>query len=212
MPAIVDPYAAEIAAFARAPRTSGTAAVLFLGSSSVRLWDKVDAFPSESAINHGFGGATVRDVLRHYRVLVEDCHPAAVIVYVGENDIATGRTPAETAADVLTLMTKLREDFPTARIAWLSLKPSPARWPLWREMTVVNAEVKAHAASAGAFDYIDIVPSLMGLDGRPDRTLFGPDGLHMSPLGYARWNRIVALYFAAGGQTAHVRPGPTGIR
>src|SRR3546814_4359219 len=58
--------------------------------------------------------------------------PRSILVYVGENDLAAGATPAEVANNVLTLLRQLRADYPKAHIAYLSLKPSPIRWTLWR--------------------------------------------------------------------------------
>src|SRR3546814_6044683 len=69
--------------------------------------------------------------------------PRSILVYVGENDLATGATPAEVANNVLTLLRQLRADYPKAHIAYLSLKPSPIRWTLWPKMAAVNMTVAA---------------------------------------------------------------------
>lgn len=189
------PFSREIEAFAKAndagPALSG--ATLFIGSSSIRLWDIRDSFPDITTVNRGFGGATTPDVLHHYPRLLPRAKPASVVVYVGENDLAAGRTPEQVSRDILTLLRRLRSDYPRARIAFLSLKPSPIRWTLWPKMAAVNMTVGARARVAG-FDYIDVGQALLARDGLPDASLFRPDGLHMNQSGYARWTRIVDDY------------------
>jgi hypothetical protein len=92
---------APLAAFAaaddkKAPPPNG---VLFVGSSSIRLWDGLDtdfaALPV--VINRGFGGSRLSDCVHYLDRLVIRYRPRMVLVYAGDNDLAEGRT----AADVL---------------------------------------------------------------------------------------------------------------
>ena len=41
-------------------------AVLFVGSSSIRMWQTAESFPELPVINRGFGGSQISDV-NHYR-------------------------------------------------------------------------------------------------------------------------------------------------
>jgi len=196
VPPSADPFAAEIAKFERGnlglqDTNTGT---LFIGSSSVRLWTQVDEFPVDNGINRGFGGATTSDVLRHYPALIGKFRPSSIIVYVGENDIAAGRQPEAVTADVLTLLGKLRDDFPGVHVAYLSIKPSPARWRLWPKMEATNAMIKARSGGGRKFDFLDVGTTLLAKTGDPEKTCFGPDGLHMSSIGYDRWNALVTSY------------------
>lgn len=193
-------FDAEVAAFAGAERASA----LFLGSSSIRLWDVARSFPALHAANRGFGGATTADVLHHYDRVVAGVQPAAVLVYVGENDIAGGASAEQAAAAVLTLLARLRHDMPGARIAYLSMKPTPRRWTLYPQMDAANAAIRARAAEIG-FDYIDVGAALIGADGRPEATLFAPDGLHLNAEGYQRWTAIVERYLQPASQMAAVK-------
>lgn len=193
-------FDAEIAAFASAERASA----LFLGSSSIRLWDVARSFPALHAANRGFGGATTADVLHHYDRVIAGVQPASVLVYVGENDIAGGAGAEETAAAVLTLLARLRHDMPGARIAYLSMKPTPSRWALYPRMAAANAAIRARAAEVG-FDYLDVGAALIGADGRPEAGLFGADGLHLNPEGYRRWTVIVDRYLRPASQMASVK-------
>lgn len=186
------PFANEVAAFAKANEADNApaGAVLFLGSSSIRLWNTQGSFPDRSTVNRGFGGATTPDVLRHYPRLFPKAAPRTVLVYIGENDLAAGATPDTVARDILKLLKKLRTDYPKARIAYLSLKPSPIRWTLWPKMAAVNMTVAARSRVSG-YEYLDVGSSLLAHDGLPDASLFRPDGLHMNARGYSRWNRLI---------------------
>ncbi|MFZ2995225.1 GDSL-type esterase/lipase family protein [Sphingobium sp.] len=193
------PFAREIEAFAQAD-ASGPAlrdATLFLGSSSIRLWDIARSFAGNTVVNRGFGGATTPDVLRHYKRLLPPVPPRAVIVYVGENDLAGGATPDAVARNLVMLLRQLRTDYPRARIACLSLKPSPIRWTLWPKLAAVNRAV-ADRVRAMRVDFIDVGGVLLAPDGLPDASLFRADGLHMNPEGYRRWTRLVAGWLAQG--------------
>lgn len=190
------PFSREIEAFTRS-RDAGASVpdgMLFLGSSSIRLWDIAGSFPGAATVNRGFGGATTPDVLHHYPRLLPRARPVAVIVYVGENDLAGGTEPGRVARHILALLDRLRTDYPRARIAFLSLKPSPIRWTLWPKMAAVNAAVAARAGRA--FDYLDVARVLLARDGLPDAQLFTADGLHMNPRGYAHWTRLVQAWLA----------------
>ncbi|MFP5436109.1 GDSL-type esterase/lipase family protein [Sphingobium sp. ba1] len=186
------PFAREIEAFAKANAASPPVegATLFLGSSSIRLWDIAGSFTDIPTVNRGFGGASTPDVLRYYRRLLPPTKPRTIIVYVGENDLAAGASPDKVAADILTLLKRLRNDYPRAPIAFLSLKPSPIRWTLWPKMAAINQAVAARA-TAVRFTYLDVGRLLLARDGLPDASLFRADGLHMKPEGYQRWTRLV---------------------
>lgn len=189
------PFSNEIAAFAQAEAASPPVAdaTLFLGSSSIRLWDIKNSFSDIGTVNRGFGGATTPDVLHYYKRLLPRTKPRSIIVYVGENDLAAGATPDKVAGDVLTLLRQLRADYPKAHIAYLSLKPSPIRWTLWPKMAAVNMTVAARGKTM-KFDYLDVSRPLLAADGLPDASLFRADGLHMNPRGYARWTQLVDTY------------------
>lgn len=186
------PFSKEIEAFAKA-NSAGLPvrdATLFLGSSSIRLWDIAGSFTDIGTVNRGFGGATTAHVLHYYKRLLPPVPPRSVVVYVGENDLAAGKSPDGVSRDILTLLKRLRADYPRAPILYMSLKPSPIRWTLRPKMDEVNATVAARAKAEG-FDYLDVGSVLLAPDGLPDASLFRPDGLHMNARGYQRWTGLI---------------------
>lgn len=198
-------FDAEVAAMGARPLPADGVSTLFLGSSSIRLWDVGLSFPQQHVLNRGFGGATTADVLVHYGRVTAGVQPATVIVYVGENDIASGATAEEATAGVLALLTRLRGDMPKARIAYLSMKPTPLRWDLYARMAVANGAIKAKSAGMG-IDFIDVGAVLLDPQGRPDPQYFGVDGLHLNQRGYERWTTIVDRYLRPKAQLVEATP------
>lgn len=188
----VFPFSNEIEAFARADARGPAVAdaVLFLGSSSIRLWDIAASFQDIGTVNRGFGGATTAHVLHYYKRLLPTIPPRAVVVYVGENDLAAGTLPDRVARDIAALLGRLRKDYPRAPIAFLSLKPSPLRWALRERMAAVNAQV-VDLTQKLDIRYLDVGRLLLAADGLPDASLFRQDGLHMNARGYQRWTASV---------------------
>jgi lysophospholipase L1-like esterase len=202
----VFPFSNEIEAFAKANSAGPPVrdAALFLGSSSIRLWDIAGSFHDIGTVNRGFGGATTAHVLHYYKRLLPPVPPRSVIVYVGENDLAAGTAPEVVARDILTLLRRLRADYPRAPIAFMSLKPSPIRWTMRPKMAQVNAAV-ASRAKDGGFVYLDVGSVLLAQDGLPDASLFRPDGLHMNARGYQRWTYLIDAWLD---RVAPPRGGP----
>jgi hypothetical protein len=62
-------------------------AILFVGSSSIRLWDSITADMAPwSVVRRGYGGARYRDLCHFAPRLVANHDPRAIVVFVG-NDI-----------------------------------------------------------------------------------------------------------------------------
>src|SRR5690348_692468 len=74
-------WSTDIAAFAAADRAHPPPAqpVLFVGSSSIRMWSSLAAdFPGHTVINRGFGGSRIADATYYADRLVAPYHPRAI--------------------------------------------------------------------------------------------------------------------------------------
>src|SRR5882757_411531 len=97
------PFWNEIAAFKKADSLTPAPAhpIVFTGSSSFRKWTGVrEAFPGYPIINRGFGGSTFLDVIRYVDDVVLKYDPRQVVIYCGDNDLASSDTV--TAKEILT--------------------------------------------------------------------------------------------------------------
>jgi lysophospholipase L1-like esterase len=188
----IDKWAKEMAAFEEQDRLDpAIGGVVFVGSSSIRLWDLKKSFPGVPALNRGFGGSEIPDSVSHVDLLVIKHKPATVIFYAGDNDLANGRTPQQVADDYKSFAAKIRSALPATRIAFIAIKPSIQRWALVDKVRAANALVREHASTDERLGFIDVDGPMLGWDEKPRRDLFVADGLHMTPKGYEVWTALV---------------------
>lgn len=181
------PWEREIALFEERDRVTPprAGAVLFIGSSTIRLWKTLAAdFPTLTVINRGFGGSHIADSLRYAERIITPYKPRLVIFYAGSNDIAAGKTPERVAADYRELVQKVHKKLPRTRFAYVSILPTPARQHLNAEMRRTNALIKDYVATDRRLSYIDAYPVLLGTDGKLRPGLYVQDQLHLNAEGY----------------------------
>ena len=209
------PFEAEITAFEKKDMVHPPAAggVVFVGSSSFRMWKNLEtAFPGVPVINRGFGGSELSDSVKYVHRIVTPYRPAMVVVYAGDNDISAGKSPETVCADFQKLVEEIHSDLPQTHIAFLSIKPSIARWKLVDKMKEANqliqSFIKKHAGRDHLLEYIDIFPAMLNEEGEPRPELFKSDGLHPTDECYRLWQKIIAPHLkryktaSAGGAKA----------
>ncbi|MCC8539396.1 SGNH/GDSL hydrolase family protein [Xanthomonas axonopodis pv. poinsettiicola] len=167
--------------------------IVFVGSSSIRFWDTLGKdFAGKPVINRGFGGSQVRDSTWYADRIVIPYAPRQVVLYAGDNDLNSGRTPEQVRDDVVAFVTRIRRDLPDARISYLSIKPSPARAQLLPSVIAANRLIKDALAGFARVDYVDVYTPMLDASGKPRPQLFREDRLHMTVDGYALWRKAVA--------------------
>lgn len=167
-------------------------AVLFVGSSSIRMWNLSHYFRDLKTINRGFGGAHVSDVVHFADRIVTPYAPAAIVFYAGDNDIAEGKSPDEVFEDFRQFLEIVRRDLPDTPVFFIGIKPSIKRWNMVTPMRAVNRRVRELSRQDDQLTYIDVDDEMLGEDFRPNERLFLFDGLHLSPEGYALWTQLLA--------------------
>jgi trehalose utilization protein/lysophospholipase L1-like esterase len=182
-----------VAAFERQDREQPPpkGAVVFVGSSSIRLWDLGKSFPGLGAVNRGFGGSQLADSVHFAPRLVLKHEPRTVVLYAGDNDIAAGKGPEEMAADFRAFAAAVQKALSKTRVVFLSIKPSPRRWALVEKVRRANALVEAACKGDTRLLYLDVFTPLLGEDGRPRPELFAGDALHLNARGYAVWTSVL---------------------
>ena len=180
-----DKWAKEMAAFEEQDRKDpAVGGVVFVGSSSIRLWDLKKSFPRVPALNRGFGGSQIPDSVTHAELLVIRHKPQIVVFYAGDNDIAAGRTPQQVFDDYKAFVSKVHAALPATRIAFIAIKPSIQRWALVDKVRAANALVREYAAADDRLGFVDVDGPMLGWDEKPRKELFVADGLHLTPKGY----------------------------
>ena len=169
-------------------------AALFVGSSSIRMWNLVASFDGLETINRGFGGSDIADSTHFFERIVLPYSPRVVVLYAGDNDISRGKSAEEVEADFNAFASQMRAHLPEAKLFFLAIKPSVARWELWPVMRDANARIAAFAEEDAKLVFVDTATPMLGEDGRPKEELLAGDGLHLSEAGYALWTSILKPY------------------
>ncbi|MDX2197523.1 MAG: GDSL-type esterase/lipase family protein [Phycisphaerae bacterium] len=169
--------------------TPSQGAVLFTGSSSIVGWSTATAFPELTVLNRGFGGSHLTDVTHYAPDVVFRYAPSVIVLYAGDNDIASGRSASAVADDFRALLRVLRAELPETPLVYLSIKPSPSRWALWPTAREANERIAEICRQDAKTRYVDVATPLLGADGTPRDELFLADRLHLSEAGYAAWNQ-----------------------
>lgn len=171
------------------------AAVLFIGSSSIRFWETLAAdFPGVATINRGFGGSQIRDSTWYADRIIVPYAPRKIVFYAGENDLDAGRSPQQLRDDFRAFVERVRRDLPKTTIAYISGKPSILRAKQIPAQREANALIRADIATMRGVEYIDVFTPMLDAGGQPRGELFIEDRLHMNRAGYALWKQVVAPY------------------
>jgi lysophospholipase L1-like esterase len=171
--------------------------VLFVGSSTIRLWPTATSFAGLPVINRGFGGSQISDVNHYIEDLVLRYRPAVVVFYAGDNDVNAGKSPERVAADYRDFTSKVLAARADTRIIFLAIKPSPARWALWPKMQEANERIRSYSQGrTPQLLYVDVATPMLTAGGQTQAHLYVEDGLHMTPAGYVIWTRVLAPVIA----------------
>jgi len=178
-------------------RPAPKGSVVFAGSSTIRFWGNLarDMAPLP-AVQRGFGGAKVNDVIHYMDRLITPHDPAMVVLYIGSNDLLDfGGNKPKSVAEMQRLydllLTDLHDRLPDAAIVILATFPSPLNARRAAQIEAVNEYVRETAETRPWLDLVDGNAALQTASGDPDRSLFRFDRVHLNKRGYARWAQIL---------------------
>jgi lysophospholipase L1-like esterase len=168
--------------------------IVFTGSSSIAHWTTlVRDMKGLAVINRGFGGSQYSDLNEYVKRIVIAYHPAAVVVYEGDNDLAaeSSKTPESVARDAAEFVQIVHSALPDTWIYILSIKPSKARFNDWARMKTANGMIRSFAEGQQRVQYIDVASSMLDAQENLPDDLFIADGLHPNAKCYALWTSII---------------------
>ncbi len=188
-------YEREIRAFEAADEAAmpDPGGVLFVGSSSIRMWKTLaeDMAPLR-VISRGFGGSKTGEVLAVFDRIVLPYEPRVIVYYCGDNDLGTENTDSEAAAEGFKAFARrARAEWPEVRIVYIPIKASLARWKNWDAMRKANEIIRAYCERTPGIVFVDTVTPTLTDEGTPEPTMFLGDGLHLSERGYEVWTEAV---------------------
>ena len=198
-PVPANPFESEItsleAKLSQSPISSSP--VVFYGSSSIRLWKSLQQdFSGYAVLNCGFGGSRLTDCVRYANRIVLPRKPAAIVIYAGDNDLAIGTPPEKVFTSFQQLFSIFRTYSPSIPIAFVSVKPSPARLMYMDNILKFNQLVEGFLKAQPDTEYIDVFSDMLGQDRKPISSLFVNDQIHLSPAGYQILRREIGAFLS----------------
>lgn len=183
----------EIEAFTQWDQKNSTPEdpVLFVGSSSIRMWNTAEAFPGLPVVNRGFGGSVISDIQHYYEQVIAPYDPRVVVFYAGDNDVAMGLPNDRVVQNYKDLAGRITQDHPGVKLIYVPIKPSGSRWSDWPAMEQVNRRIEQYNSRHEQLFYVDLATPLLNEEGTPDHSYFLDDQLHLNKKGYAVWNEIM---------------------
>jgi lysophospholipase L1-like esterase len=168
-------------------------AIIATGSSSMRGWHGriIDDLSPLPVIPRGFGGSNMYDVRYFLKELVLQYKPRAVMIYEGDNDAALGASTEQVMLHFAAIVDELHIKLPSTRIYVFAVKPSISRWEIWPTMAETNRQLKAFSEADPLVTYVDVASPMLGDDGKPIKSIFLDDMLHMNGEGYDIWRDAV---------------------
>lgn len=165
-------------------------AIVLTGSSSIMFWNEeapADLAPL-TVIPRGFGGSVMYDVLHFLDRVALAYKPRAVLIYEGDNDTGRNNIPNDVVVEQMeTIIDRIHNELPEARIYVLSVKPSVARQATWPIAQDLNERYQQVAAADPLVHYIDVATPFLQADGTVMTDIFVDDNLHLNEKGYNIW-------------------------
>jgi lysophospholipase L1-like esterase len=189
----------EIAAFEAADRASPppSGAILFIGSSTIRLWKTLARdFPEHRVINRGFGGSEIVDSTHFADRVIIPCEPRIVLLRAGGNDIHNGKSPQQVFHDYKQFVAKVHAKLPQTKIVFISLCPAISRWNEAAKNKELNMLVEQWSRDKPYLGYIESYDISLSHDGQPRPELFLDDKLHLNEQGYKLLVERVRLHLS----------------
>ena len=176
--------------------------LLFLGSSSIRRWDTIEAAMAPYVGGKRACGGAHRSDLVHYvdRLIKDKLAAKAVIIFVanditGPNDwdkIHQDLTPREIKklfkAVVKKIHKQLGDEIP---IFVIETTPTPSRWHVWGQISTANDLIQEYTEKQANLNFISTRNEFFNKRGVPKGKYFIKDSLHLSEAGYDLWEQII---------------------
>jgi hypothetical protein len=169
-------------------------AILFAGSSSIRMWSTLASdMKPHPVIQRGYGGAKLSD-FSFYADRILYPHPSRAIVLFIANDITGSeddRTPEEVRDLFLDVLDTIRGKFPDTPVFWIGITPTGLRWKAWPQIEKANMLIQKACNERKNTHFISTKNFFLNSSGLPKDELFREDRLHLNEEGYKVWTSVI---------------------
>ena len=167
-------------------------AILFIGSSIFREWEDLGKQMAPLPVfNRAFGGSRTFEVLHYADRIVLPYKPRIIVYYCGSNDVGSGASAAEVAANFKAFVDKVAARLPGTRIFFVSIIKAPEKQHLWKVVDDANSRIRGYTAGSPSLGYIDVNPVLFDAAGKPRFDLYREDELHFRRAAYPEFTKII---------------------
>ena len=186
------PFISEIRAFEKQDSVSmpTKSQILLAGSSTFRLWfnakEDLEGFP---IINRGFGGSQMSDLNFYFDRIVAKYDPKMILVYEGDNDLASNESPESVFEDFKIFAEKVKTQLPNSKVGYCSIRPSIARTNLREKQVQANQLIKNYCQKNKGFYFVNIYKEYFLSNGDLMPDVFVSDKLHLNKKGYEIWTK-----------------------
>ena len=180
-------WESEVAAYEAQDRLSPPppGALLFAGSSTIRMWTTLAAdFPGYAVVNRGFGGTEIVDSTHFAGRLIFPHAPKVIYFRAGGNDLHNGKTPSQVLADFKDFIAVIHARLPKTDIWFIAWNPSIARLKETAALHELNTLVHDYVRWKRRLHYLDAESVSLDAAGQVRRELFLGDQLHFNAAGY----------------------------
>lgn len=168
--------------------------VLFIGSSSIRLWDHIakDVAPYKP-INRGYGGAKFSDLAVFAKALITPHQYRAIVIFVA-NDVTGSKE--DISAEEVERLAKYVCDVslahqPEAPVLIVEITPTPSRFSHYAAIRSVNDRLRGIALTTPGTHFIATAEDYLDAQKQPRGEYFVEDKLHQNQDGYVLWGRLI---------------------
>ena len=169
-------------------------AILFYGSSSIRLWSSIvaDMAPFK-VIQRGFGGSRYSDGAIFAERVIHPHKFKALVIFFG-NDVVgkpSDAKPDEIKSFADIIVNKVRDKDKGVPIIFVAVTATQSRWGAWKAIQKSNDKLKQCADQNNAVYYLETNDYYLNDNGTPNNNLFKKDQLHQNKEGYAIWSSLI---------------------
>ena len=169
-------------------------AILFTGSSSIRMWNSIEEdMAPYPVIQRGFGGSKLSDFVVYTERIVYPHKSSAIVIFIA-NDIHGGETdksPREVLRLFRYVTNIIRKEFHETPVIWIANTPTTSRWAVWPQIRQANKLIKDYCDKNDGLHYISTEGHFLNEEGNPRDELFLSDLLHLNEDGYRIWAGII---------------------
>jgi lysophospholipase L1-like esterase len=166
--------------------------IVFVGSSIFHRWTKLETQMAPLPIvNIAFDGAQTDDWNRLIDSRVLPLKPKVVAYYCGSNDVSAGDSAIRIVARIRQFIDRVSKALPETRIVFVAVNRAPEKRDRWDVVDDINRQIQQYAEKHPRVQYVDVNPALANADGSPRMELFMNDELHLRPLAYEEFARIL---------------------